>query len=153
MRVARGYEAIGDTEQRSGTIAQAVPQWRGTLGLNYNIGRHTVNVLSRYIPTIENDDAEDFLATSATNANIGNAAGVTVCPAGPFTSDLDDIPNGAGSAEFGTASGGIVGYCAGQNTALQSYRTLPASYNIDVTYRVELPYEMQMSLQRLQLDG
>jgi hypothetical protein len=152
VRVARGYDGIGYTNSGPGRLLQAVPEWRGTLGLNYNVGRHTVNLLGRYIPTIENDDAEDFDATNATNANIGSATGFTngplgVCPAsGTLTSDLGDVPPGAGSGEFGTSSGGIVGFCSGQNTALQSYRELKASYNIDLTYRVELPLDMQMSL-------
>lgn len=136
VTVAEGYDGLGYTNTSSGRNLQAVPEFRGSIGLLYNHGRHTVNLLGRYMPRIKNDNFEEISrAQSATNANIAGP-----CPAsGPLTSDLGDVPAGAGSAEFGA-------FCANMNTSLLSFKELKASYNFDLTYRVELPQDMQMSL-------
>lgn len=151
VTIAEGYDAIGQTNTGAGRLLQTVPEWRGSFGLNYNRGKHTLNLLARYLPSVKNDDLEIFDAGSETNANIGSATGHTtgpngVCPAsGTLTSDLGNVPEGAGTGEFG-GPGTVRGFCAGQNTSIQSFRELKASYNIDLTYRIQLPMDMQMSL-------
>lgn len=134
VKVADGYDGIGYTNTSSGRLLQAVPEYRGSIGLLYNHGRHTVNLLGRYLPRLKNDNYEEISrAQNATNANIAGT-----CPTGPLTSDLGAVPQGAGTGEFGA-------FCPSQNTSILSYKELKASFNLDLTYRVQLPQDFQVS--------
>jgi outer membrane receptor protein involved in Fe transport len=163
VTVAQGYDAIGFTNTGPGRLLQAVPEYRGSIGINYSRGAHTVNLLARYLPAITNDDVDDFNPDRQNNANIGDANGFTTGPAGAcsgatptLSSDLGNVPAGNGTGQYGSganvvppgsaaAVSGGRGFCNGQNVALQSFQELKASYNLDLTYRVELPQQMQLT--------
>lgn len=171
VTVASGYDGLGFANRSGNRLQLAVPEWRGSFGLLYNYGRHTLNLLARYIPSIVNEDATDFDSSNDQNANIGNAAGVvttgataataacTVSGSAPLTSNVGRVPPGAGTGEFGAASVTIStttglptgststrGFCALQNVAALGGRTIASSTNIDLTYRVELPSDLSMTL-------
>ena len=122
-----------------------------------------MNLLARYLPAITNDDVDDFDPVRNNNANIGGPTGFTTGPAGTcpsadptLTSDVGNVPAGSGTGQFGTGlnvvppgSGTTIGngrgFCNGQNVSLQSFQELKESYNLDLTYRVRLPQEIDLS--------
>ena len=157
--VAKGYDGLGYKNGSTGRVAMPIPEWRGGIGLLYNKGRHTVNILATYVPSVINENPDDFDASHDQNANIGDASGRTTTTTGGvtsctntstgLTSDLNQIPAGAGSGEFGTGSVGAVGtrgFCGNNNTRILSGQKIEGTANVDLTYLVELPAEMTMSL-------
>jgi len=138
VKVADGYDGIGYRNSSTGRLGQGVPDYRAGFGLLYRKDRHAVNLLARYIPSVINEDATDFNATVARNANIGPNSSVG-CPAsGTLTSDLGNVPAGAGTAEFGTT-------CAGYNTQVLSGRRISSYFNLDLIYRVQVTDALSMS--------
>ena len=61
------------------------------------------------------------------------------CPTGSLTSNLGDVPAGAGTGDFGS-------FCAGYNTAILSGRRVDAYFNLDLVYRVNVTDNLMMSL-------
>ena len=164
--VAEGYDARGFRNTSAGrTGGQVVPDYRGSIGLNYSRGKHSVNVIARYIPSVINENPNDFDASNDQNANIGNASGVvtegtgaaTTCavPLSNMTSDLGAAPPGAGSGQYGsggtsvsstgTPLANVVGFCGGQNTAILSGQKIASYSNIDVTYRLQMANDTDLS--------
>jgi iron complex outermembrane receptor protein len=136
VKVAPGYDGIGYRNNSSGRLLQGVPEYRAGFGLLYRRDKHAVNLLARYIPSIINEDATDFNAATQRNANIALTG---ACPAGSLTSDLGNVPEGAGTGEFGP-------FCAGFNTATLSGRRVDAYFNLDLVYRVNVTDSLTMSM-------
>ncbi|MBC7984028.1 MAG: TonB-dependent receptor [Candidatus Obscuribacterales bacterium] len=132
--VLSGYNGVGfKNNTTTGRIGQGVPEWRATFGVNYRRDIHGLNITARYIPSIiDEDEAQYASASNATNANIGDANGTVVCGSGPLSSP--PVPDGAGTGQFGL-------FCANQNTAIRTGRKIKASFNVDLTYRIELAAE------------
>ena len=91
-----------------------------------------------------NEDATDFNATTARNANlVVPAAGCPVAAAGQpalsLTSNLGQVPAGAGAGEFGA-------FCAAYNTEILSGRRVDAYFNLDLVYRMNVTDSLTMSL-------
>jgi iron complex outermembrane recepter protein len=160
ITVAEGYDARGfRNTSASRTGAQVVPDYRGTIGLNYNRGKHTLNIIARYIPGVVDENPQNFDASNDQNANVGDASGVTTGAAcagssSGLTSNIGNVPAGAGTGQFGTGSvtgpggtvpAGTVGFCGLQNTSLLSGQEIGSSTTVDMTYRVQLPREIDLS--------
>ncbi len=153
VKVANGYDGLGYVNLGTGRIGQSVAKYRANAGLLFNIGRHTINIQSQYVPSIINDDQTLFSPANNKNANIGDANGVTAAAGtctvpGPVTSDLGNVPDGAGSGQYGTgvvpagvAGAGTRGFCASQNTATLAGQEVEDWLNVDLIYRVQLPWE------------
>jgi outer membrane receptor protein involved in Fe transport len=166
---APGYDGVGfKNNTTNGRLGIAVPEWRGSAGLNYKVGRHTLNILATFIPSIRNEDASDFDASNDQNANVGNANGVVttgtttgtaactvpgIAPTG-ITTGIGSTPAGAGTGQFGTASvlqtgagsTSTRGFCGTQNAAVLSGTEIKSNTNIDLTYRVQLTDGLALSL-------
>jgi iron complex outermembrane recepter protein len=139
VTVAPGYDGVGYRNDSTGRLGQGVPDYRAGFGLLYRKDRHAVNLLARYVPSVINEDEADFNATVARNANIGpdSSAG---CPAtGTLTSNLGEVPAGAGTAQYGAT-------CAGYNTQVLSGRRIESYFNLDLIYRVNVTDALSMSL-------
>jgi iron complex outermembrane recepter protein len=161
--VAEGYDGLGFKNSSTGRLNQAVPEYRGSFGLNYSHGRHTLNLLVTYIPSVESENEADFDASSDQNANIGNASGVSTTGTGAATACTDpstnivttigNVPAGAGAGQYGAGSigtngaplAGPRGFCGNQNVSIWSGRTVASTTNVDLTYRLELPAETTLS--------
>jgi iron complex outermembrane receptor protein len=164
--ISEGYDGIGYTNEATGRIGQAVPEWRGSFGVLYRSGRHTLNLLGRYIPSIKDDSDGATLANHIRNANVGDADGRTTTgagtPANPAactvglsnpTSNVGNVPAGAGTGEYGGPSigagavnVGTRGFCGAQNTSILSGTEIESDFNLDLTYRLELPWESDVTL-------
>jgi iron complex outermembrane receptor protein len=156
--VAEGYDGVGFKNSSTGRLQLAVPEWRASFSLNYRWGRHNVNLSARFIPSVDNEDVAEFDASNDQNANIGDANGRTAiagtCPAiAPITTDLGDVPAGAGTGQYATGTipagqpgAGTRGFCANQNAAILSGLKIEEVTEVDLSYRVELPADMAMSL-------
>jgi iron complex outermembrane recepter protein len=139
VTVAPGYDGIGYRNDSTGRLGQGVPDYRAGFGLLYRKDRHAVNLLARYVPSVINEDEADFTATTARNANIGPDSSVG-CPAtGPLTSNLGEVPAGAGTAQYGAT-------CAGYATHILSGRRISSYFNLDLVYRVNVTDALSMSL-------
>jgi len=136
VKVADGYDGIGYRNSSTGRLGQGVPEYRAGFGLLYRKDRHAVNLMARYIPSVINEDEADFNATTARNANIPLTG---ACPAGSLTSDLGNVPAGAGTGEFGA-------FCAGYNTQILSGRRIDAYFNLDLVYRMNVTDDLTVSL-------
>lgn len=169
VTVAQGYDGLGFVNGSTGRINQSVAKFRANAGLLFNFGRHMLNIQAQFVPEIINEDQTQFNPTNNKNANIGDANGTTatgtnysatvpgsgstcVGPTG-VTSDLGNVPAGAGSGEFATGTvpagqtgAGTRGYCAGQNTATLAGQTVEEWLNFDLIYRVQLPWETSATL-------
>jgi iron complex outermembrane recepter protein len=137
VKVASGYDGVGYLNTSTGRLLQSVPEYRAGFGLLYKRDRHAVNLLARYIPSVKNEDAADFNATTARNANIPVPA--TGCPTGTITSDIGQVPAGAGTAEYGA-------FCSGYNTQILSGTRVESYFNLDLIYRVNVTDSLSMSL-------
>jgi len=136
VKVADGYDGIGYRNSSTGRLGQGVPEYRLGFGLLYRHGRHTVNLMGRYIPSVINEDESDFNATTARNANVPLTG---ACPTGSLTSNLGSIPAGAGTGEFGA-------FCAGYNTQILSGQKIDAYFNLDLIYRVKVTDALSVTL-------
>jgi len=157
-KLADGYDGLGYVNLSSTRNGVSVANYRGTFGLAYRREGHTLNMQVQYVPSIINENAADFTAAANKNANIGNANGVTTTGAvcnvptpNPLTSNLGNVPAGAGTGQYGsgtvaTALGNARGYCAAQNTQTLAGDTVEAWYNVDLIYRAELPADLSMTL-------
>jgi iron complex outermembrane receptor protein len=139
VTVAPGYDGVGYRNDSTGRLGQGVPDYRAGFGLLYRKDRHAVNLLARYVPSVINDDAADFDPTLSRNANIGPDSSVG-CPAtGTLTSDLGNVPAGAGTAQYGVT-------CRGYDTRILSGRRISSYFNLDLVYRVDVTDALSMSL-------
>jgi len=139
--LAPGYDGVGFVNNTTtGRIGQAVPEWRGTLGLNYRRDIHNLNIAAHFLPSIRDEEAAKFNESSrATNANIGDANGFTNPACVDTNPTSPPVPAGSGTGEFG-------GFCQGQVTSLLAGQKIDSSVTVDVTYRVRLPAETALSL-------
>jgi iron complex outermembrane receptor protein len=151
VKLADGYDGLGYVNLSSGRTGVSVAEWRGSFGVAYRREGHTINLQIQYVPSIINEDATNYTASVGRNANIGDANGIVpagaACPTGELTSDLGNVPAGAGSGQYGTtAASGIRGLCAGQNTAPQSGHKVEEWVNVDLIYRLQLPAETGLTV-------
>ncbi len=167
--VSKGYDGLGyKNNTTDGRLGLAVPKWRGSLGLNYRNGRHNLNILATYTPSIVNEDPSDFDASNDQNANIGNTNGVvttgttaaTAACTVPgvtgtgITTGIGNVPAGAGTGQFGSASvnqNGTAttltrGFCGTQNASVLSGDHIAGFTNVDLNYRIEILDNLAMSL-------
>jgi iron complex outermembrane receptor protein len=162
VNVADGYDGRGFKNGSTGRLGIAVPDYRGSIGLNYRNGRHAINLLATYRPSLVNEDPSDFDASNDQNANVGDANGVVTTGApgsgsclvnfSNLQTSVGNVPAGSGTGQFGGASTGVAGalqprgFCANQNAANVAGRTIKSNTNFDLTYRVELTESLNMSL-------
>ncbi len=158
VKVADGYDGLGFTNRGPGRITQSVAKYRANAGLMFNFGRHMLNIQSQYVPKIINDGNTEFAPTGNKNANIGDASGITAnggtcLVPGPVTSNLGNVPAGAGTGQWATGTvpagqpgAGTRGFCGSQNTATLAGQTIDAWLNFDLIYRVELPAQTSATL-------
>ena len=139
VTVAPGYDGVGFANTSAGRLLQTVPEYRAGFGLLYRRDRHAVNLMARYIPSVINEDAADFNATTARNANIGPNSSVGCPTSGTTSSNLGQVPAGAGTAEFGPT-------CAAYNTTILSGRRIESYINLDLIYRLDVTDALSMSL-------
>jgi iron complex outermembrane receptor protein len=159
VTVARGYDGLGYVNLSTGRIGQPVAKYRGTAGLLFNFGRHMVNIMANYVPKIINEDETLFAPASNKNANIGDANGFTPsggaeCLSQPQpVADLGNVPPGTGTGQFangtvpaGQVGAGTRGFCANQNAYTLAGQSIDEWLNIDLVYRVQLPWETSATL-------
>lgn len=161
--VTPGYDGVGYRNTSANRNGQGVPEYRATFGVNYRHGNHNVNLAVRYMPSVIDDNAALFNETGARNANVGNASGATTAGGactGSYATDtnptisLGNLPAGAGTGLYGqnptiaAGAGGaanVIGYCAFQNYSMLTGQTVPSQTNVDLTYRVLLPAETDVT--------
>jgi iron complex outermembrane receptor protein len=163
ITVTPGFDGVGFRNTSGTRNGQSVPEYRATFGVNYHNGNHNVNVAVRYLPAVIDDNAALFTETTARNANVGNAAGVVTsagtCAISGYPTDTNGIstlgatPPGAGTGTNGTsiptAAGGatgVTGICTFQNNSILTGQKVKAQSIVDMTYRVNLPAETDLSL-------
>ena len=157
VKLANGYDGLGFVNGSTGRVNNSVAKYRASLGISYRRAGHMINILSQYVPELINENAADFVANVGRNANIGDANAVVAngatCTAtastGTLTSNLGDVPAGAGTGQYGTgvvSAGGARGLCNGQNTTPLSGQRIEALFNVDLVYRVELPWDTAATL-------
>jgi iron complex outermembrane recepter protein len=146
IKVADGYNGIGDRNSSTGRLGQGVPEYQVAFNIRYRNGDHTLSLQTRYIPTLVDDDTSLFDPTNPRNGNIGDAngnvapTGTPACAAqGPVTSNNDAVPPGAGTGAFG-------GFCANQNVAIQSGRRVESYFNLNAVYRWQATEDLEFSL-------
>jgi iron complex outermembrane receptor protein len=139
IKVADGFKGVGDFNDTTGRNGQHVARDRGSITFNYHHGRHNLNWSTRYISQFTDDDPTLFTETPANNANIGTNG---VVPTGAACVDTNPVsppvPAGAGSGQTGGNTGATVGYCPGQNLTILAGRKIPATFNTDVSYQLQL---------------
>jgi outer membrane receptor protein involved in Fe transport len=154
VKVADGYDGLGFVNLATGRIGQSVAKYRANAGIVVEFGRHMLNIQSQYVPEIINEDLTLFGPINNRNANIGDANGVVASgdACGAFaglTSDLNNVPSGAGSGQYSSnapAIGQPRGFCASQNTATLAGQKVEELLNVDLIYRVRLPSEIAATL-------
>lgn len=151
--VATGYDGVGFVNNTStGRNGQSVPEWRGTLSLNYRHGIHNLNVAARFLPGIVDEDTVKYGDSNrANNANIGDANGYTTVGGACVDTDPSSppVPGGAGSGEYGSGTSGAagtVGFCQAQVARLLAGKKIDGTTTVDMTYRVQLPAQTSVSL-------
>ena len=100
VEIAPEYEGIGTRNSNIGGNGQLIPRWRGGFSVNYNHGRHNLNLATRYMgPIIDDRNLSTFApGILALNANPGDAAGTSI----PCASTLM-VPANAGTGNNGGA--------------------------------------------------
>jgi iron complex outermembrane recepter protein len=156
VQIAAGYDGVGLINEATGRNGQRIARWRGNLSFNYTRGRHNLNWSTRVVSSLLDDSATRYTSSVANNANIADATGVTnasLCPTGGLILDQEgEVPAGAGTGLNGgstpsntTATSATLGYQAGCNAQILSGRKIPTTFNTDVTYRVQLPWDTSLS--------
>jgi iron complex outermembrane receptor protein len=163
VTVTPGYDGVGFRNSSTNRNGQGVPEYRATFGLNYHHTIHNLNIAVRYLPSVIDDNIANFNETGARNLNVGvngattagtSCTGAYATDTNP-TTNLGSIPAGAGTGSYGvnptiaTAAGGAagtVGYCSNQNASMLAGQEVKALTNIDLTYRINLPAETDLSL-------
>jgi len=142
IKVADGYDGIGQQNSLTGRNNQRISEHVGSLTFNYRKGKHNFNFSTRYRSSLINDDFNLFLEQADRNANIGTNG---VVPSGAACVDTNPIsppvPTGAGSGQFGTNPGvptTNIGFCAGQNTSILSGQKIGAVFLSDFAYQLNL---------------
>ena len=147
IKVADGFSGVGQFNDTTGRNGQHVARDRGSITFNYRHGRHNVNWTTRYVSKFIDDDPTLFVETNATNANIGTAG---VVPTGAACVDTNPVsprvPAGAGTGANGANTGTTVGFCAGQNVSVLAGQKVPATFNTDVSYQLDLPWNATLTL-------
>lgn len=160
VEIAPEYEGIGTRNSNIGGNGQLIPRWRGGFSVNYNHGRHNLNLATRYMgPIIDDRNLSTFApGILALNANPGDAAGSSI----PCASTLI-VPANAGTANNGgafvngapvlqpsptgaTTAAGSVGFQASCTQQVLTGRKMEGSVVSDLTYSVELPWQARMTL-------
>jgi len=152
-KVADGYDGIGFLNQAQGRVGISVAKYRASFGVLYRRDVHTLNFLARYMPSLINDDESDYTILNTRNANIGDVNGFTpsgaACTA-PQTlrSDLGSVPAGAGTGLYATPplATGTRGFCAAQNTVIETGQQIDRSINFDLIYRAQLADDVGLTL-------
>jgi len=157
--VARGYDGVGFRNTSPGRVGNqgAIPHYRATFSLLYQLDKHTLNLQSRYIPGIIDDGIAGIpslgiqtpATTPAYNANIGPNTSAN-CPATPgtLTSNLGSVPAGAGTGDYGaygTTPFPNVGYCANQNVTVLSGYSIKSFFNLDLIYRFAMTDKLSIN--------
>jgi iron complex outermembrane recepter protein len=147
ITVALGYDGIGFQNRSTGRNNQRISEHVGSFGFNFRRGRHNFNLNTRFRSSLINDDATDFAEGNQLNANIGQGG---VVPSGAACVDTNPIsppiPAGAGTGQFGALSGTTIGFCNGQNVAIEAGRRIPWTWNTDVSYQLTLPADTTVSV-------
>jgi iron complex outermembrane receptor protein len=139
VKVANGYDGVGYRNSSTGRLGQGVPEYRLGFGVLYRYDRHTVNLTGNYIPSVINEDASDFTATIARNANIGPNTSIGCPTVATYVTYPGSYPAGAGTGEYGTT-------CQGYNTAILSGTKVASYINLNLLYRVEITDNLDMSV-------
>jgi iron complex outermembrane recepter protein len=138
--LAAGYDGIGYVNgTATGRSGQAVPEWRASFGLNYRFDIHNLNISAHFIPGITDEDTVKYNEQNSTNINAGDANGITPAACADTNPTSPPIPDGAGTGEYG-------GFCAGQRASLLAGKEIDDYLTIDMTYRVELPADIGVTL-------
>lgn len=148
VTVAPGFKGIGQFNELSGRNGQHVAEDRGSITFNYRHGKHNFNISTRYISSFIDDDIPtNFTELAQYNANIG-ANGVV--PTGAACIDTNPVsppvPAGAGTGQFGANTGVNGGFCAGQNVTPLKGRKIDPTFNTDISYSVQLPWDTTLAV-------
>jgi iron complex outermembrane receptor protein len=147
IKVADGFSGVGQFNDTTGRNGQHVARDRGSITFNYRHGRHNLNWTTRYVSKFIDDDPTLYVETNASNANIGTNG---VVPTGAACIDTNPVsppvPAGAGTGLTGANTGATVGFCAGQNVSILAGRKVPATYNTDLSYQAQLPWNTTFTL-------
>jgi iron complex outermembrane receptor protein len=140
IKVADGYDGIGQQNALTGRNNQRISEHVGSLGVNYRRGRHNFNWSTRFRSSLINDDLTDFVAQNDRNPNIGNASGVS--PTGAACAPLPPsppVPAGAGTGQFGT-------FCAAQNLRILSGQKIEEVILADFSYQADLGQQTTLTV-------
>lgn len=134
ISLARGFDGIGSLNEdtAAGKNGQHNAQWRGSVGVNYATGRHNFNWTMRYVSSLIDDRASQFVPSAVTNSNPASTAS---CPA---SGQINVNPADAGT--------GIAPFSASCNVTILNGQKIPGAFNADFTWRMELPWETAASL-------
>ena len=151
IKVADGYDGVGQLNELTGRNNQHIAEDRGSITINYRHGRHNFNISTRMVSSLLNDDITDFQESNGLNANIG-AGGLV--PTGAACIDTNPIsppiPAGAGTGQFGGNNSATnvqpIGFCAGQNVSVVNGTKLNATFNTDVSYQADLPWNTTLTI-------
>jgi iron complex outermembrane receptor protein len=147
ITVAPGFKGIGQFNELTGRNGQHIAENRGSITFNYRHGRHNLNVSTRVVSSFIDDDTTNYIESNANNANIGTNG---VVPTGAACIDTNPIsppvPTGAGTGQFGANTGTNGGFCAGQNTTILAGQKVDTTFNTDVSYSVQLPWDTTLAV-------
>jgi iron complex outermembrane receptor protein len=159
--VANGFDnGVGSVNLNAlkGGGNDRIPQWRGSLGFNYRLGRHNFNWRTTGVASVVNDIDTQFqtgqtAGQSGQNANIPNSNGFVIPSANTNCTLIvtPPAPAGAGTGIYGvrsSPSGGFVtvGWDPCQNALIGTAKKLPATFSSDFTYRLTLPARTTLTL-------
>jgi iron complex outermembrane receptor protein len=119
------------------TGGQRVATWRGSLGGNFNKGRHTFDWQTSLVSSFDDDEINNYLPTATTNANIGDINGRI--PTGACVAPDYNAAAGAGTGQFGQ-------YNACQNVLITAGMKIPDTFNSDFTYTYRMTPKTAFSL-------
>lgn len=146
ITVGAGYDGIGSFNEATGKNGQHVAQYRGSITFNFNRGRHNFNLTTRVVSGFT-DDNDFFTERNEFNQNVGNGSGIVDVACADTNPVSPPVPTGVGTGIYGAvATNSAVGFCAGQNTAILTGQKIPATFNTDFTYRLDLPWQTTMSV-------
>jgi hypothetical protein len=160
--VAAGFDnGVGTVNLNAakGSGNDRIAQFRGSITLNYRVGRHNFNWRTNGVSSVVNDLETQFQTgqtpgQSGQNANIPNAAGFVIPGANLTCNQIisPPVPLNAGTGLYGVrgptiAGFGVpVGWDPCQNVLVVSAEKIPATFNSDFTYRLLLPQNTSMTL-------
>ena len=139
IKVADGYDGIGQQNELTGRNNQRISEHVGSLGANYRRGPHNFNWTTRFRSSLINDDLTDYVTQNDRNPNIGNAAGSTTGAACVPVTSSPPVPAGAGTGQFGA-------FCAAQNIRILTGQKIDEVVLSDFSYQLELPWETTVTV-------